>query len=240
MKRILYLMPAPVSRGPMGPGELQRRRALLQHRASIQFEWEVGETDEGPPTIESLEDEELCIPGTIRAALAAERDGFSAIILGCFADPGLELARSVLRIPVVGPAESALRLACTLGRSYTILTTSDAVIPLMHKVVARSGSETRLASVRTLGSTVLEVGHDQQRMLEQLASAGEAALSEDGSSVLVLGCMSLAFLNVAPKLERVLGAPVVCPLTAAVVSAESALSPYSKPSPRSALRRTSA
>ncbi len=214
--RILYLMPAPVSKGPLGPDELMRRRHLLRQGASAAFEWEVGDTDEGPFTIESLADEERCIPGMLRAVVAAERNGFSAIILGCFADPGIGLARSALRIPVIGPAEASLHVACMLGKSFGILTVSEEVVPLIHKVVRKTGFDDRMAGVRTIATTVLQIADNREAMLQSLIKAGELALSTDRADVLVLGCMTLAFLNIATELGKRLRAPVVCPLAAAV------------------------
>ena len=156
----------------------------------------------------------------LRAAVAAECQGFAGIILGCYADPGLARVRAMLNIPVVGPAESSLQLARKLGKSCGILTVSDAVIPLIQKVVKTTGLEDCIAGIRTTGTTVLHVADDREAMLQRLAKAGEIALTEDGAEVLVLGCMSLAFLDAAPELSRRLDAPVVCPLSAAVSSAE--------------------
>jgi allantoin racemase len=207
----------------MGPGELARRRDLLRRRASSAFDWEVGETNQGPFTIESLGDEQLCIPGMLHAARRFECEGFSALVIGCFADPGLELARSSLRIPVIGPGEASLHLACTLGKVFGILTISDNVLPLIHKFVKTAGFADRMASVRTVGTTVLRVADDRGAMLQRLTAAGEVALSRDGAEVLIVGCMSLAFLNVAVDLSQSLRAPVVCPLTAVIEQTESLL-----------------
>ncbi len=226
--RILYLMPAPVARGPLGPGELQRREAVLRARASAAFEWRVGDTDDGPSCIESLADEERCIPGMLRAAAAAERDGYDALVIGCFADPGLAAARALLRIPVIGPAEAALDLACQTGRRYAVLTTSDEVLPLIHKVAQATGHAAQMAGIRTLAIPVLKVAADREPMLQRLRSAGSLAVSEDGAGVLVLGCMSLAFLDLAAELQERLRVPVVCPLAAAVQRAEAVLAARSR------------
>ncbi|HZQ92500.1 MAG TPA: aspartate/glutamate racemase family protein [Terriglobales bacterium] len=220
-KRILYLVPAPMSRGPFGASELTRRQRLLNERAWGGFRFEVRDTDEGPFTIESIVDEQLSVPGTLRAAVQAEHNGFSAIVLGCFADPGSDAARALLRIPVVGPAEVSLHLACQLGNRYAILTTSEGVVPLIEKVVRHLRLEQRMAGIRTVGTTVLHVADDRKAMLNRLERAGRLALDTDGADVLVLGCMSVSFLNVAPDLSRRLGVPVVCPLAAAVEFAQS-------------------
>ncbi len=50
--------------------------------------------------IEALNEQQIC-----EAALAAERAGYDAFALGCFYDPGLRQARSLVDIPVVGLSE---------------------------------------------------------------------------------------------------------------------------------------
>jgi allantoin racemase len=219
--RILYLLPAPVSRGPMGASELTRRERLLAERASAGVRFEVRDTDEGPFTIESIVDEQMSVPGTLRAVVQAEGDGFDAVILGCFADPGSGAARSLLRIPVIGPAQVSLHLACLLGERFAILTTSDSVVPLIQKVVRETRLEQRLAGIRTVATSVLHVADDRNAILHRLGRAGEMALQQDNADVLVIGCMSLGFLDVAAELGERMGVPVVCPLAAAVNCAES-------------------
>jgi allantoin racemase len=218
--RILYLIPGALSKGPKGPGVLLERQQHLQQRGGVDFEWKVREVPDGPCTIESIADEQACIPGALRVAHQAERDGFHAVVLGCFADPGLERARSTLRIPVVGAAESALHLACAMGTSYAILTVSDEVVPLIQKAVVGARLESRMAGIRTIGSSVLGVSDSREAILQRLIHAGEMALSADGADTLVLGCMSLAFLDLSTTLEEQLHVPVVCPLAAAMESAQ--------------------
>lgn len=45
----------------------------------------------------------------------AEAQGYDAVILGSFSEPFLGEIRSVLNIPVVGMAESAMLLACSMA-----------------------------------------------------------------------------------------------------------------------------
>jgi len=44
----------------------------------------------------------------VEAALAAERAGYDAFALGCFYDPGMRAARSLVEIPVVGLSETCM------------------------------------------------------------------------------------------------------------------------------------
>lgn len=45
-------------------------------------------------------------------------------------------------------------------------------------------------------------------------------MQEDGANILVLGCMSMAFLGLTAELEDRIGVPVVSPVIAALKTAE--------------------
>ena len=57
----------------------------------------------------------LIRPDSIRKHLRAKQkgEGYDAVAVSCFADPGLELARSLVDIPVVSSCETALLVAST-------------------------------------------------------------------------------------------------------------------------------
>src|SRR5688572_9120581 len=61
-----------------------------------------------PQTIESAYEEYLLAPWTMEMAVEAERRGYDAVITGCFADPGVDGCRELVRIPVIGPGEAAM------------------------------------------------------------------------------------------------------------------------------------
>jgi Asp/Glu/hydantoin racemase len=63
--------------------------------------------------IEFLNEAQIC-----EAVMAAERAGYDAFALGCFFDPALRAARSLVDIPVVGLSETCMLLACSLGKSF--------------------------------------------------------------------------------------------------------------------------
>ena len=52
----------------------------------------------------------------IENCIQAEREGYDAVAISCFADPGLELIRSLVDIPVVSSLETALLVSSTIGR----------------------------------------------------------------------------------------------------------------------------
>jgi Asp/Glu/hydantoin racemase len=43
------------------------------------------------------------LPSTIDAVADAERQGYDAVVIACFSDTGVEAARELVSIPVLGP-----------------------------------------------------------------------------------------------------------------------------------------
>jgi allantoin racemase len=137
-------------------------------------------------------------------AYAGEYDG---IVLGCYGEPGLNAARELTTAPVVGIAEASFLTAMTLGHRFSVLTTLARGIPPIQDRLRLHGVESRCASVRATGLTVLEAHHDKQATLEALEREGRLAVAEDRAEVLCLGCGGL--LGLRQSLESRLGVPVV-------------------------------
>ncbi len=48
-----------------------------------------------PPAIESALDEAACVPPLLTLVSQAEAQGYDAVVIACFSDPGLDAAREV-------------------------------------------------------------------------------------------------------------------------------------------------
>ena len=68
----------------------------------------------------------------VETIIKAEREGFDAVALGCFGDTGVEQARAAVDIPVIGPAESTMMLACQMGRRFGIVCANMPGLPADH------------------------------------------------------------------------------------------------------------
>ena len=214
--KLAYLVPAPISLS-MGPDEVARRRAVLQELASPGTSLDLVEAAEGPASIESALEEYLSVPGAAREVERLEAEGYDGVLLGCAGDPGLDALREVAqRMVVVGPGEASFHMAATLGRRFAVLTPAVSTIGPTYDQVARTGLRDRLAGVRPVELPVLAMRESRERTVAQVTAAARQALELDGADVLILGCMSLAFLRVERELAEATGVPVVNPLLAGV------------------------
>jgi allantoin racemase len=174
--------------------------------------------DKGPETIESAYDEAYAIPPTLELVQKANEEGFDAVILACFSDPGLEAAKEISKIPVIGIEESALHLAAMLGARFTILTPRRERIPVRREHVHMKGMGHFLASVRSLDLSVAETDADPAKTKKRVLEVAQTAIESDGAEVIILGCAGMA--GYAPELESKLGAKVLDPTAVALKVAE--------------------
>jgi len=216
LERVLYIVPGV----GLSRDELNRRKQILNALAKNRLQVDVKAVKEGPLSIESYYDEFLSVPPTLQLAKEAEEEGYSATILGCFGDPGIEAMREVLQIPVIGPGESSLHTAAMLGQRFSILSILRNIIDPLRTMARKQGLTEKLVSVRVIDKPVLSVGEDVEATKRALLDAGRAAIQEDEADTLVLGCMSEAFLGFAEDLQKRLDVPVVNPVAVSVKMAE--------------------
>lgn len=173
----------------------------------------------GTNEIESRWDDAFAVPGVIDAAVRAERDGADAVIINCMDDPGLDAAREVVRIPVVGPAQASMHLALTLANRFAIITTSGEDVPIVRELVERYRLEERCSGIRYLGLSPLSLGNDEEQTFRVFLDAARMAVEDDGAAAIIAGCTLLSGKTdrLAEALAELTPAvPVIDPLEAAL------------------------
>ena len=106
---------------------------------------EIGGTGDQFRYLEYLETGEV-----LKNVHRAVREGFDAFLVGNIADPGLQEAREIADIPVLGLCESALHVACMMGASFSLVTINEKFTPRIVENVRRYGLRDRLAAVNRM------------------------------------------------------------------------------------------
>lgn len=161
--------------------------------------------------------EHLSIHESIKVIVEAEKDGYDAVVIGCFYDPGLQVARELVKIPVVGVCEASLSVASMLtAGKFSILVGSRKNIPQMANNARIYGYESRIASWRTLDIPILELkGEETEKAIMREA---KIAVEEDLAECIVLGCTFMA--GKTKNVQKILGVPVLDPALMGVKVAE--------------------
>ncbi len=214
--KLLYLVP-----GEMPQQELSRRRDILRGYVFPGTELDAWDCPGGPPSIESITEEYQSIPGTIARAVQAQQAGYDGILLGCYADPGIDALREMLTIPVAGPFESSAATALTLGHRFSIVTATPEMTPVLKEEVRAKGiAAHRLASVRAIDLDILAFGGQPELLQSRVLEVSRSCIRRDGADCIILGCISLAFSGTDKLVAQTLGVPCINPILTALKMAE--------------------
>lgn len=172
---------------------------------------------DGPESIEGFYDEAFSVPGVI--SQITEHRQADAVVIACFDDTGLDAARCITSVPVIGIGEAAFHTASFLANKFSVITTLGRSVPAIEHNLRKYGLANRCAKVRASEIPVLDLEENGPEVRRRIAREIESAKAEDGAEAIVLGCAGMT--DLAEALAREHGLPVLDGVACAVALAES-------------------
>lgn len=157
------------------------------------------------------------------AISGAEKQGYDAAVIGNALDFGLQEARSVAKIPVVGVTEAALYVASSLGYFYSIIVVHHQIGQFADSLLKQYGMSSRLAGIADMGVSLAEVAatyENTDRLLDLFQARAARTIKEDGAEVIIVCCTMLSSLLTLRKIHSIDGVPIVDPVWAGIKMAE--------------------
>jgi len=163
----------------------------------------------------------------VDGVLEAEKQGFDAAIIACGNDNGLREARQVVDIPVVGPTEAAMLLACTMGYKFGVITVGDMAHTWEDNIRNYGLSQRAIFPIRVynLGDDPMKHAYDMVvnpgKIMPQFEELCHACIA-DGAEVIIPACCTLGPATTLLGYKEVpgTGVPVIDVVQAAVKFAE--------------------
>ncbi len=180
--------------------------------------------EHGPASIESEYDEALALPDTLRLVKQAQADEIDAVIINCASDPGLDAARELVSIPVIGVAQAAFSLATVLAQKFSVIAILERDIPDLDRMFRLYSLTDRIASVRVINMPVLDLVNERDKTVDAMTEAALTALKEDRAEAITFDCTGLSSMvkELQAKLRTAgFDVPVIDPVAAAMKLAES-------------------
>ena len=171
----------------------------------------------GLPLIVTRADWLAAGPATL-AALAAHAGGYDAAVIACFGDPGLDAAKELIEVPVLGISEAAFHSAAMLGRRFGVVSFTAALRPMFEECLAHHGLAARCAGFRMGPAFSGDPGTVAEERLDLLAALCAESVAQDGAEAIILAGGPLA--GIAPLLQPRVPVPLVDGTQAAVRLAE--------------------
>ena len=179
--------------------------------------------EDGPVSIESEYEEALALPGIIEQVVIAESEGMDAVIINCASDPGIDAAREVASIPVIGPAQAAFSLSTMLAQQFSVIAILERDIPDLDRMFRVYGILDRIASVRVMNIPVLDLFKDRNKAIDAMTKAALLALKEDRAEAITFDCTGLTGIvdDVKSNLSKEgFDVPVIEPVASSLKLAE--------------------
>lgn len=142
-----------------------------------------------------------------RAQASAPAQGFAAVLVGCFGDPGLDALREVAGVPVSGLAEASMRTMAAQGRQrIAVVTGGEKWKPMLERWGRATGHGAHITQVLALPANGAQMMQSPDAALAELAKACLHILRDTGAQAVLLGGAGLA--GMGARLREQLDIPV--------------------------------
>lgn len=173
---------------------ISKRRAQ-QHEVALSpdIEFEYRGVKAGPAWLDSHHDFLLADMAMFEAALSAQDEGYDAVCIDSMSDSGVDALRSVLDIPVIGPAKACYLAALQLGNKFGILTQWEPWTRAYAKSLQLYGLVEKCVSIRHI-DTPPDVrnllGGKAEDIFPRFVKEGLRCV-DDGAEVIIMGSTTM-------------------------------------------------
>jgi len=196
------------------PEALQRRKEVVEASTSagVEIGYGVIEGSAGGEAVTDLH-RAMVAPAAGRAALAAEKAGYDAVVAWGTLDLGVEEGRHLISIPIVGPGRVAASIAATLCQRFAVLAYSQKQIIMFRKAMRGWGLEPWAVDYRHVDMRPMEIPERRTEARERFVAEARKAVQERGAElILPLGYSIVPLTFNAADLAEDIGVPVIDPL----------------------------
>lgn len=140
--------------------------------------------------------------------------GCAGIIVAAFGDPGLEMLKARVAVPVVGICEASMQVAARGGRRFAVATVTPDLVASIAEAAERLGLSALFTGTRCSGGDPRALAQDPERLAAALAEQVNACILEDGAQAVIIGGGPLG--EAAETLQPLFQVPVLSPIRCAV------------------------
>jgi len=163
---------------------------------------EIRNITEGHPDIENRTNWLQNGMPVVELAQTIANDGFDGIWLTDFDMCGVEAAREVIDIPIIGGFPASAFTALALSQRFSIITILQSTLAMQRGHPQTYGIEDTFASIRAIDCPVAQLENIDVVVVRTFEAALKA-IKDDGAQAILLGCTG--FVDVASRVSTLLG-----------------------------------
>ena len=159
-------------------------------------------------------------PLVASAALHAQEAGFSAVVPYGTLDLGIDEARHVVDIPVMGPGRTSTHIAFTLASRVSVICYDQPHVVMFRKLIPSWGITDGITSIRAVDVPITEMASRPDDLRKKFVEQSQRAIDEEGAElILPLGMTMVPVLMSAASLSEEIGVPVLDPIASTLAVA---------------------
>src|SRR5680860_521414 len=128
----------------------------------------------------------LVAPHIVKRAIEAEERGFDAVFLHGLYDPGIEAAKHIVDIPVVGPGRVVSHVAAAIANRIGGIAPNDDGIPYLRKMLASYGVLHMFTPIRGINIPLFEAQARRDEMKTRFLEAARKSIKEGAEIIFPL------------------------------------------------------
>jgi allantoin racemase len=160
-------------------------------------------------------------PLVAEIAVKAEADGYHAVVPFGTLDAGVELARNLVKVPVVGAGQSVLHLGAQLSNRLGVVAYEDKSIPFMRKQIHAWRVADSVVGIRGIGIPLPESSKNRDIMRTRFIEVARSLIADFDAEIIVPMGVTMVPVQYSPQeMAQELGVPVMDALKTSIQTAE--------------------
>ncbi len=149
-------------------------------------------------------------PALVKKIIEAERVGFDAVVQSNTFDPGVEVARCAVRIPVVGVLRASCHFAMTLCDRFALIAPLDSHTLYASRIIHNYGMAKFVSGIKAINTYETgDLSAYRGLIVEKTLAVGKELVAEGAQALIPLGGRLVPYVVSPEELETELGVPVI-------------------------------
>ena len=207
--------------GAYPPEEMERRRRAIERSASPGTEIVLGVIDATDFRNSNSEVNGLAAAPLVAVkAQEAEAAGMDAVVPFGTLDIGVELARHLVKIPVVGAAQATFHVAAMLSQRIGVISYQRTSTPFTRKNARAWGVEHLVVSWQSIETPLVASAAEHGPMRDRILACARRAIDDGAEIIFPQGVTMIPVHYSAKEIADEIGIPVLDALAISIQTAE--------------------
>jgi Asp/Glu/hydantoin racemase len=152
----------------------------------------------------------LEVPSLVKKTIEAERTGYDAVVFSNTFDPGVEVARCAVRIPVIGVLRASCHFAASISDRFGLIAPLDSHALYARHIMENYRLGNFLAGIKAINTYETgDLSAYRNLIMEKMLEVGKELIAEGAHALIPLGGRLVPYVVSPLELEAELKVPVI-------------------------------